>query len=108
VDLGNLRASKYIVTATGKNKSSSPSFKGDKAGEMGGDHSSVVSKQKGKAVGKPIVIFGFSANYAAAVEENNDPKEWKRLGSGPHFLRDSIKRNSVKAAAIISKRAKIK
>ena len=108
MDLGNLRASRYMVTGLGSNKEPTPQFKGDDVSELKSGHSSVVGKQLAKAAGKPLVILGFSANYAAAVEENNDPKAWNRPGSGPHFMRDSIKRNKPKILAVIAASAKIK
>lgn len=108
VDLGNLRASKYMVTGLGKNTEPSPTFEGKEKGKLKADHSSVIGKQLTKAAGKLLVIFGFTANYAAAVEENNDPKVWNRPGSGRAFLQSSIKRNQGKVLAIIAKTSKIK
>lgn len=107
-DLGNLVASKYMVTGLGKNTEPSPTFKGDKKGELKTDHTSVVSKQKAIAAGKSLVILGFTANYAAATEENNDPKVWNRPGSGRAYLQSSIKRNQGKVLGVIAQTGKIK
>ena len=108
VDLNNLRASRYMVTGLGKNTEPAPSFEGEEKGKLKADHSSVVGKQLTKAAGKSLVIFGFSANYAAAVEENNDPKVWNRPGSGRAFMQSSIKRNQGKVLKTIAQTAKIK
>ena len=108
VDLGNLRASRYMVTGLGSNKEPSPQFKGDDVGKLKSDHSSVVGKSLAKTAGKSLVVLGFSANYAAAVEENKDPKKWNRPGSGRAFLQSSINRNKAKILAVIATSAKIK
>ncbi len=108
VDKGNLRASFFSVTGFGKAANTSPGFKGDDAAQMGSDHSSVLSKSAAKVAGKMLVIFGFSANYSAAVEENNDPKVWSRKGSGRAFMQSSISRNKGMVLQIIAREAKIK
>lgn len=108
VDLGNLRASFFSVTGFGKATNKSPGFKGDDAAQMGSDHSSVVSKSAAKVTGRTLVIFGFSANYAAAVEENNSPKHWNRKGSGRAFMQSAISRNKSMILQIIAREAKVR
>ena len=62
--------------------------------------------------GDPYVIFGYAANYAAAVHEMMMSKSgnrinWTRPNSGPKFLEASIKRNTEKVLAIIAKYAEL-
>ena len=97
-----------MITGTGENKQSTPNFTGKDAGKMKSDHSSVTGGIKAKVTGKPMVGIGFTANYAAAVEENNDPKQWKRPGSGRAFLQSSITRNKAKVLAVIASTGKIR
>lgn len=110
VDLGNLRASRFIVSALGNKGVSTSGFKGKDKGEMKAQHSSVTSKLQTKVSGspEPLVAFGLSANYAAAVEENKDPKVWNREGSGRAFMQSSIKRNQGKVLLEIAKTSEIK
>ena len=56
--------------------------------------------------GDPYVVFGYSANYAAAVHEmmqspSGKPINWSRPGSGPKFFEASLKRNKKKILRII-------
>lgn len=58
--------------------------------------------------GTPAVVFGYSANYAAAVHEmmssvSGAPINWSRPGSGPKFFEASIRRNQKKIPVIIAK-----
>ena len=106
---GNLRASWFITTGTGaKNMTGSPAFNGDKAGAMSSDHRGVVGSASGKAAGKPLVIIGFSANYAGFVHERKGVKYWNRPGSGAGFLENAITRNRKTIIQEIKKSAKIK
>lgn len=62
--------------------------------------------------GDPFVVFGYNANYAAAVHEmlfsvSGAPINWQRPGSGPKFFEASIKRNANKILIIVSKYAEI-
>ncbi len=64
------------------------------------------------AKGDPFVIFGYRANYAAAVHEmmqapSGKPINWSRPGSGPKFFEASIKRNSLRVLYIIADYARI-
>ncbi len=102
VDLGNLRASRFIVTA----KAIPPvggSFKGSDSGEMKAEHSAVKSAVQAEIAGEknPIVVFGFSARYAAKVHEDMGGKSYTRKGSGAKFLEASVKRNTKKVIKIL-------
>lgn len=110
VDLGNLRASRFIVTARQDQKEKGAGvFKGERAGDLASNHSKVKSDAKTEAQGymKPIVIFGFSANYAPYVHELVD-RNYQRPGSGAKFLEESIKRNTKEVLEIIKNETKIK
>ena len=56
---------------------------------------------------KTTIMFGFSANYAAAVHEMVGAN-FKRPGSGARFLEASLKRNVKSSLKIIRDNAKIK
>jgi hypothetical protein len=61
---------------------------------------------------QPTVIFGYSANYAAAVHEmlispSGKPIDWSRPGSGPKFLEASLTRNADKIALIVAKHVEL-
>ena len=108
-DTGNLHASWFTVTARGQAISKSPSFTGSEAGERQKDHKSVTGQAKGKVMGirDPVVVFGFSANYAGFVHESRAGKKWKRKGSGPRFLESSINNIKPRILAIIASNTKI-
>lgn len=97
LDLGNLRASFFITTSMGTvPEGKAPNFKGDDSGQLIADHQSVLSTMKTKAVsaGVPMVVLGFSANYAIYVHEAyGDNIEWSRPGSGPGFFKNALERN---------------
>lgn len=106
VDLGNLRASFFVITATGIPVTGG-NFRGGVPG-MASDHKSVISNAKTKAsvAGHLIVILGFSANYARAVEESRRFKKGKRPGSGPRFFESSLNRNSGLVVQIVATEAR--
>jgi hypothetical protein len=89
VDLGNLRASWFVVTAKGKEKDDqwNTGFRNDKsskrrktglegnAAQFMADRTSAIAEMSAKArsflpVGKVTLIMGYSANYAVYVHEN--------------------------------------
>jgi len=106
VDWGNLHNS--FFTTTGKAEGSG-TFEGPKAGEISSQHSSVKAKYKAEAKesAEPLMILGFSANYATFVHENKEAK-FKRPGSGAGFLRTSIDENKQKILSLIRENAKIR
>jgi hypothetical protein len=114
IDLGNLRASFFVVTSRGESKvGGSPNFKGEEASEMASGHSTVVSNSKQLAVGsgRASVILGFSANYAIYVHENvgakfhyTDIKTKKthgRPGAGAKFFEAAWERNKKQVLILI-------
>lgn len=107
VDLRNLEHSWFTVTATAA--SPSPTFVDDDENLMGG-HTTVVgaAKSETRQSKTPLLIMGFSANYAAAVHEmlmsvNGNPIKWNRAGSGPKFFEKALTRNEKTLIDILRK-----
>jgi hypothetical protein len=128
VDLGNLRYSRFVVTADSIPRGKGTSqFKGPNAGKIMAEHSSTITEGQGmvkyndRAKNQVSLMMGYSANYAFWVHENigmHDPsnpywirkaKEGKmwRQNSGPKWFESSIKRNQDKVLKIIAVNAKI-
>lgn len=105
VDLGNLRASSFVVA--GSTVRTSGAFKGPDAAKLSSDHNAMISSEKGKTSGKKLVAIGFSAFYASEVEEDTTKKR-KRPGSGGKFFESSLNRNAKKIVKVLKKEAKIK
>ena len=101
IDTGNLRASWFVVTVKGIEKGRSPDFKGDDANELRAKHSSFVGEMKAlaSATKEPVVIMGFSANYAVFVHEMvgatfRQPKKGAaRAPTGAKFFEEALNRN---------------
>ena len=117
VDLGNLRASWFVVTTKGEQTGGSPQFKGrtdsekKRATEMTAIHSATVSTLQAQAgVYKTVerLYMGFSANYAGQVHEMMGEVAWKRPGSGPKWFEAAIKRNSKRIVEIVRQNARVK
>ena len=109
VDVRNLEASWFTVTSGGKvTAGTSPDFKGNDSNEMAADHSKIVSTATALITGNktPVVIMGFSANYAIFVHENVGAN-FKRPGSGAKFLEAALKRNEKNILETVAKSAKI-
>lgn len=129
IDSGNLRASRFILTGEKVVEGGAPQFEGKEAGNMSSDHSSSLSSSTALATGKPVVVMGFSANYAVAVHEmvggnftgpqekikytkkgkvmQSTRKYLRRAGAGAKFLEESLKRNEKEGLMIIAENAKI-
>jgi len=123
VDTGNLRASWFVVSSEGPAEDpvgSSGHFKknpktGVKAKEMKAQHSMMVGAAKSAvtALAKrgPIVIMGYSANYALFVHEmegTHPDVTWSRPGSGGKWLEAAFKRNRNRIIDTIKENATIK
>ena len=91
LDLGNLRSSWFSVSfKSGAGDLLIGEFKGEDASVLKQRHSEVVqaAKQAASSLGKnstPVVLFGYSANYAVFVHENVDAK-FKRPGAKARWL----------------------
>jgi hypothetical protein len=123
LDTGNLRASWFVVSSEGTQPDRlgySGNFKknprtGVKAKDMQAQHSTMVGAAKATvgALAKkgPIVIMGYSANYALFVHEMelaHPGVEWKREGSGGKWLEAAFKRNRNKIIDTVKKNATVK
>lgn len=118
IDLGNLRQSWFVVTAGRVQKGDSPSFKEDEAGELASDHTSAISSAQALAQAAslqgPVLIMGFSANYAMWVHEMvganfRQPKKGAVRGSpGAKFFEVSLKRNKTLILETVRNNAYIK
>jgi hypothetical protein len=96
VDTGNLRASWFIVTATG-GIMKADQFKGENATQLSLDFEKTTAKAKRIAQQSPhpLVVIGFGANYAWFVHENVG-QQYKRPGSGAKFFEAALNRNTTK------------
>jgi len=84
IDTGNLKASAYTISGSGKAAAGgSPSFKDDDALTMQEQHDSTLSEALGRAMKEegPYAEVGFSAVYAWAVHEN--PRAGQTGGVSP-------------------------
>jgi hypothetical protein len=108
VDTRNLDHSFFITAAVPTPPDAGEArFIGKEAPRMTADHAQ--AKMNGKAVAaasrNPLVVMGFSANYAAEVHETEN--DYKRPGSGPKFFEQAINRNTKKVLEIIGNYAKV-
>jgi hypothetical protein len=108
IDYRNLDHSWFIVTA--KSSKSTPAFTGDDAEQMAAEHAAITQEYQGIASGKksPVLVMGFSANYASFVHEMPNSVNWSKEGSGSKFFESAIDRNTAKMLEIIGNYAKIK
>jgi hypothetical protein len=112
VDTGNLRQSWFVTTSKGNVDGQNPEFKGKDAGKMHTQHSSVVPNMQALATAKgnknkPLLIMGFSANYATFVHENVGAN-FQRPGAGAKFFESAIKNHEGEILGVIKKEAKTK
>ena len=114
VDKGNLRQSYFAAASNGKKVNDpvgSGRFKGPKASEMKADHSTLIGECKGIASTSkdPLVIMGYSANYAAPVHEMVGRRFHRRdKVAGPKWFETAVYRNRDKIVRIVADNAKIK
>ena len=107
IDLGNLRASWFTVTRL-ETPAASMAFTGDNAAKMAIDHAISITdaKQDADQDSDPVIILGFSANYALWVHEMVDAI-FQRPGAGAKFLEAALKRNKNAILRAIADSAKI-
>lgn len=117
VDLGNLRASWFVVSSLwGVKEGKSPKFKnrpgraGKKAnlsGKMAQDHSLAIAAAQATVAAKPLmVVMGYSAYYAYFIHEAMDYR-FQRPGAGPKWFQAAITNNRNQLVYIVGKYAKI-
>lgn len=110
VDVGNLRASWFCVTSSGKAVTKNMSeFKHDIDGRLSSGHAESIESAKSKLSGKrdPALIMGFSAFYAWFVHENIGA-HFQRPGAGAQFFLSALNRNKKRIRDVIKKSAKIR
>lgn len=113
IDLGNLRASWIIASPVG-NRAESPTFVGPDAAKLKIDHETVLAEAEGiaKMNRPPVVVIGFTTNYAKYVHEmvgtKGKPINWSRPGSGPWFFSAAIHRNHKLFVDTVKKYAKVR
>lgn len=111
VDLGNLRASRFMVTSEDTSiavAGMNPNFKGKIAPRMENDHANIKAAlgNIARAQKEPTVILGFSARYAMAVHEKiNANVNWQRKASGPKFFERAIDRSVDNVRELVAKEA---
>ena len=123
VDLGNLRSSWFITTASKKvaNDQWNKGFRKSNASgkkisnkDMASAHTAAISDAKGEiqrmnSNNKKFLMMGYSANYAGYVHEFVSPNiNWKREGANAKWLQSHIYTNSQKIFQIIAETSKIR
>jgi hypothetical protein len=123
VDLGNLRASWFVVTSNSVPVGQGPTFVGYQASKLTGDHTMTVLEAQEIIAAKSgtrikFLMMGYSANYALFVHEMIGA-EFKRvkkkkkngivklLPSGPKWLETALKRETPRIIQIIRENASI-
>lgn len=72
------------------------------------DGSSVATyRAEAKGSGMPMMIFGYTADYATFVHENLQAVNWNRPGSGAKWLESAIERNRNKVLYLLKKNAQM-
>jgi len=126
VDLGNLRASWFVVTSA-KDKVQLPEvrnekgklvregrFRGPKAEQMKKEHKMVKTLAEAEISGQKdlhIVMMGYSANYAVHVHEGphgNLGANFQRPGAGIKWFEAAFNRNARKIIRVIAANAQIR
>ncbi len=93
VDTNNLRQSWFAITQV-KSHSAPHNFKGKNAANVQASTNETLAYAKtivDGALGKPTLVMGFGANYAAEVESTD--KHYRRPNSGSHFFQGALNRN---------------
>lgn len=108
LDTGNLRASWFTVYSGPRSgEESDGNFKGDNASQLSSEHAAAVSQAQSVISGskEPVLIFGYTANYAGWVHENMEAN-FRRPGSGPKFLQEAVIGTRSKVLKVIADTAK--
>ena len=108
VDLGNLRASWFmVVTKKGVKEGGKSKFKGKKGGEYAQIHHAALEEAKTMLyrTNNPTAIMGYSMNYAAPVHEMMGAN-FKRPGAGPKWFEYHLHQNTKKIVDIVRRKIK--
>lgn len=110
MDTGNLRASWFTTAKSSKGKQidTGSGFSASTEGIKPEDkqaQATIVAKCRSivHAAARPLMVFGFSANYAAPVHENTGNVKWKKAGSGPLFFQKALERGRQEIFSILAK-----
>jgi hypothetical protein len=117
VDLGNLRASWFVVAskkgvqdgkvAKFKNRPGREGKKANLSGRMSRDHSIAIVAARATAATSPMmVVMGYSAYYALFIHES-EGMHFQRPGAGPKWFQAAINNNRNQIFYIVGKYAKI-
>ena len=109
---GNLRQSWFVVSGRKREHRAQGSFTGKNAGQLASDHGAVQGEAKSiaQAYKHPMLVLGFSANYAMFVHEmvgGGERVNWSRPGSGSKFLQASMRRNMKEGLGLIAQNERI-
>ena len=114
VDTGNMRASRFVSSASAVHTGAlrgtgSGKFKGAKAAQMLVQHTITIEEARAmvssmNSPSKKFVMGGYTANYAGFVHEAIG-FTFHRPGSGPKWLEASLKRNTGKMVQIVKDNA---
>ena len=123
IDTGNMRASRFVVTAERPVVGyGSKNFKGKDGAKMAANHTQVLSDAQGQVkqmstADRKFLMMGYSANYSGFVHEmiganfnpeNRKGKKRRRAGAGAKWLETAIKRNTPAIVQIVKDDAKLK
>jgi hypothetical protein len=106
-DIGNLRASWFVVTAY-SDVSAGGEFKGKDAGKQTSLYNEARSNAKAVAgkIKQPVVIMGFTANYAAVVHESEN-MHFQYATAESKFFEKALNRTQKEVLTTLQKSAKI-
>jgi len=123
VDTGNMRASWFVVTASGVPVGRKlGQFVGENSGRMSADHTNALSECQGElktknTPTKKFLTMGYSAFYSGFVHEmigaNFNPperkgKKMRREGAGAQWLQIAINRNFQTILKIVAETSQIR
>jgi len=114
VDLGNLRASWFVVSAKKVYQTKGPStFSGKDAGKISGQKDIAITESQGQLAGlgenKIGLMMGYGANYAGFVHEFIPGiANFQRPGSREKWLQSHLYTNTGKIVEIVKENVKIK
>jgi hypothetical protein len=109
VDLRNLQHSWFAVTVKNTIQGAG-AFKGEDSIQLAVDHSDTLQEAKTitETKSNPVMIFGFTANYAAFVHELGDDASFQRPGAGAKFFESALNRNYAKMLSTLQQEAILK
>ena len=122
VDLGNLRSSWFITTATQKsaNDQWNKGFRKNPTGtkkvadkDLASNHSRAIAGAKSELSGmntatRKFMMMGYSANYAGYVHEFVNPNiSWSREGSNAKWFQAHVYSNKAKIFQIVAETSKV-